>query len=598
MALKSIFLCFLIAVITFVACVDNLKDPYDNPENAQIEPATSLSNLAGVLKAGTVFSCSVNVYLPKLIDSLIVRISHGGFDSIFYRTVVGDSSLVVFSFSSQDTGRYALQVIVVKSDGMKDSLPVPKQFTIVDYAPGISPIATSYKAYLGDSVSVRFHVSSRDSALYGYSTFFTFDSDTSKSHNIDVIYPLSSHKSSDTITRVLKGKILLEGLKNPMICYAQTFDRSNASSAVASCSIYVVDTVRPKVRLLAPHAALRDSITTLPDSIYVHFFDSWGVDSVTLNGAKMAFISDTVAKQTVSSLSQGVNYETIIAWDKARNTDTIFLTLAYGGPQPYPPEIKNLDKSVLEGKSFDTLFLDTLAIATDPAITNNSLDSAYRASLLWIISDNVGNLASTYNANSRKFFVPVQNDSEWTDTLHYNFKVIDPKGHLNERVGTFMINEVPDPPVMNVKSIQPKLAGVPFDTLFLDTCAKDPDDSSRTLNWSFKNGKFFKIDSIRTLLKLPKSEEQSSGLLGSTPRFARFTRKVAIVPIDTVAINWSTWTGIDTLIFTVRDPGNLYQRKPIVFEKHTLLHPVVIDTMLLKPIFTRLSSHTDRTRRQ
>jgi hypothetical protein len=571
-----------IAALCFLSCVNNQKNPYQNPDNAKIQEATSLSNITGPLKAGAVYSCTVNVYLPALVDSMAVRVGHHGVDSVFYRTSVGDSPLVVFSFSPHDTGSYEMQVILVKTDGKKDSLPVPKRFKALDFSPQVSPVAVVYRASLGDSITVKFHVMARDSNLYAYSTSLSLDPDTLLSHRVYFYYEPLSHVCDDTITRTFKGKLLRDGLKSPLICYAQAFDRANAYSAEVSCTVFVADTIRPKLTLQPPHTALKDSILKLPDSIVVAAFDVSGIDSVKLNGARMAIVSDTMiamAKQVFAVLSPGVNKDTIIAWDRAGNTDTVFLELAYAGPPTYPPKIKLLDKSVQENRIFDTLFLDTCVIVVDPAITDSA---AYKASLFWSITDSTGNQVPSYNSTTRKLIIPVKPDSEWVDTFNLNFKVVDQKGLSDSRVGTFKVNEVPDPPVMNIKTVQSKIAGTPFDTLFLDTCAKDPDNAPSTLLWSFQNGKVFKIDSLFS--------SRFSGLGKSTvsikPIFSVFNRHVAVVPIDTTKAGGAAWKGVDTLVFTVRDPGGLSQRRQILFEKYKF-NPVIIDTIPFKGILPK-----------
>jgi hypothetical protein len=571
--------CSSIAALLFLLCVNNRQNPYENPENVNIDEQ-SLANMTGTLKIGAAYACTVTISLPALADSMVVRVSHAGTDSLLFRTKLSGAAQTIFFFSSNDTGRYEMQAVVVKNNGAHDSLPAPKQFIVLDFAPQVSPIAAALHVYWGDSITVKFHVVARNGNLYAYSTSLSLDPDSVLSHRVYFYYEPLSHVGDDTIARTLKGKILLDGLTKPLVCYAQAFDRDDAYSGVASCTVYVTDTIRPKITLLPPHKDARDSIIKLPDSILVRVFDAWGVDSVTLNGVRMALVIDSIfakAKQVIAALSQGLNYDTIIAWDKARNTDTVIMTLAYGGPPTYPPKIKLIDKSVSEGKKFDTLFLDTCVSVTDPAILDSA---AYKASLVWSITDSAGNQVPSYNGTTRKLVVPVKPDSEWVDTFSLNFKVIASNG-IDVRVGTFMVREVPDPPLMNIKSVQSKPSGTPFDTLFLDTCAKDPDNASSTLLWSFKNGKIFKIDSLFS------SRFDMLGKASSiTPKLRVFNRHVVAAPIDTTKANWKSWTGADTLWFTVRDPGGLSQKKPIIFEKYAF-KPIIIDTGFI-PIFPTL----------
>ena len=117
----------LMMAAVFFSCMNDRQNPYQNPDNAKIEENTSCTNMTGILKAGTAYSCSVSIYLPALVDSMVVHVRHSGVDSIIYRTAINDSPLVVFSFFSKDTGYYEMQVIVVKTNGTKDSLPTPRR---------------------------------------------------------------------------------------------------------------------------------------------------------------------------------------------------------------------------------------------------------------------------------------------------------------------------------------------------------------------------------------------------------------------------------------------------------------------------------------
>ncbi len=576
---KIIFSLFVVVVCTgFLLCTAP-GNPYEDPANAKIVPDKSLLNIKDGLAPDTVYSCSVSVYLINLVDSCRVRISHNGVDSILYYAGVEGLSSVVFQFSPADTGLYAIQIVLVKINGARDSLAAPKQFTVVGRPiPQVAPIVASDTVSIGDSIAVRFHIVARDSNLLGYSTFFNFDPDSTKSHRLDNIYPLTARVGDDTIERKLAGKILLEGLTSPLICYAQAVDRSYGYSEVAVCSVFVLDTIRPKLKLLPPHSELRDSIIHLPDSIVVGAGDLSGIDSITLNGLQMALFNDTghlvFGKKVIASLDQGINSMTIIAWDKAHNTTTIVMELAYGGPPTYPPKIKSVDKSVREGRGFDTLFLDTCVIITDPAISDGA---AYRASLVWIITDSAGNLVPTYNVSTRKLVIPVVSDSEWVDTFSLNFKVVAANGLSDSRVGTFRVYEVPDAPVITLRTEQSKISTLPFDTLFLDTCVRDADNAVSSLTWSFKGGKVFKVDSVFKS-RLFKSD-------AINPGFQYFTRKIVIVPSGFLKLNW---TGSDTIHFTASDAGRLSNTKAIVFSKFEI-KPLLEDTTSFKPVFPRMS---------
>jgi len=653
-------ICLSLVTLCLVTCAKTPQNPYENPANAKITADHSLSNVKDSLLIGNSYQCSVAVFLPSLVDTLVIRVTGNGKDSVIQKIASKGVTPIIFSYAPADTGSFAMQAVIIKTDKTKDSLAQPKQFRIVApircailsfkpskdsllieaaayqctvliahpslsdsfavrcvksnkesllahgtlipaiasdtgiivfpleiSAPGtygirvfvfksnvvkdsliktifgysipiVTPLQGAYHAVFGDSLLVRFLVTTVDSNLYGYSTFLSLDADTTKSHRVDVMYSITSRLGSDTITRVLRRPMLREGLSAPLVCYAQAVTRNYAFSTVASCSVYVADTTHPKLTLLAPVNPV-DSIVKLPDSIIVKAIDAWAVDSVTINGVKMLLKNDSLGQylSVFSTLPQGVTFDTIIAWDKARNSDTVVMTLKYGGPPTYPPKIKNLNRIVREGRVFDTLFLDTCITVTDP-----SADSAYRKGLTWTITDSVGNTV-LYSTTARKLFVPVKADSEWVDTFNLNFKVIAPGGLSDSRVGTFMVYEVPDPPKITLDSLHLKYVGTPFDTLFLDTCASDPDNASSTLIWAFKNGKFFHVDSIMSaFITIPHSSQ-----IIIRPRF--FTRKIVIAP-DTTKINPATWTGNDTLTFTVTDPTALSRSKRMIFSKWKL----------------------------
>jgi hypothetical protein len=572
--------CFLMFAAVFLSCTHPL-DPYSNPDNAIIQPDSSLTTLKDTLKISTAYTCSVNVFLPNLVDSFFVRIG----DSTIQKGAVNGTSPIIFSFVPVDTGAYQVRFVIAKSNGSKDSLvknglvvPLPS------LAPHIVPVSGSIHLFLGDSAVVKFILTDPDSDLVGYTTRLSLDQDTSKSHALDFSYSLTSHIKLDTIFRTLKGAFLLPGLSAPLICYAQAIDRKSNYSNVASCSVFVADTTPPTIAKLRP---ITDSIFILPDTIIAQVDDNWGVDSVKLNGAKMSLSHDT-AGYIVPALAPGTtSFDTIAAWDKAGNITTIVFPRIYSGPKVYPPEVKNLSRTVFTGHRFDTLFLDTCVKITDPAATTTADTQAYITSLSWLITDTAGaivNYGANYNVLARKFVVPAPTDTLWDGTITLTFKAIAASGPSSApKTVNFIVKDRPGTPVITTGN-QSKLLGNSFDTLFLDTCAKDPNDSSATLNWTIKSGKFFKADS---LLQCPPCVNPPC-LICLKPTFRR---RVAIVPVpDTTIINPATWTGSDTLYFTVKDPGGLSKTKPIVFTKWKfIIRQPIINPVLPKKKQAKLS---------
>ena len=536
-----------------------------SPDSARIQGAGSLNSLKDTLKNSTAYKCSVNVYLPNFIDSFFVRSG----DSTILTGAVNGTSPIVFSFTPADTGAYQVRFVIVKTNGGKDSLVKTGYVAALpSLAPRIVPVVESIHLILGDSAVVTFILTDPDSNLAGYTTQLNLDQDTALSHAINHTYSILSRVGHDTITRKLKETILFQGIKDPLICYAQAIDRQSNYSNVAACTVYVADTIPPSIARLRP-AAGKDSIFILPDTIIARIKDNWGVDSVKLNGNKMALSRDS-AVSIVPSLALGESFDTITAWDSAGNKTSLVFPRIYSGPKVYPPEVKNLSRAVFTGHRFDTLLLDTCALPTDPSFKDTV---NYQKSLIWQIVDSAGTSLSI--PGSRKFVVPAPSDTLWNGTVKLTFVAIASTGPSAPAAALFTVRDRPGTPVITLGN-QSKQLGNSFDTLFLDTCVKDANDSLNTLNWTFKNGNYFKVDSIiecPPCIRLPC-------LKCIKPTFRR---RIAINP-DTTKIKPATWKGNDTLYFTVKDPEGLSKTKPIVFTKWSFIikPPPIIGPILPK----------------
>ena len=562
MTKRNAIVCLLMFMLTFLFC-SSPQNPYSNPNNAIIQDSVSLTTLKDTLKISTVYRCTVNVFLPNLVDSFFVRLS----DSTIQKGAVNSTSPIIFPFTPVDTGAYQVRVVIVKTNGSKDSL-VKNGLVVapLSFAPLIVPVHSSIHLFLGDSAVVKFILTDPDSDLVGYTTRLSLDQDTSKSHALDFTYSITSHVRLDTISRTLTGALLLPGLGAPLVCYAQAIDRQSNYSNVATCTLFVADTTHPTIAKLRPTA---DSIFNLPDTIIAQVNDKWGVDSVKLNGGKMALSHDT-AIYIVPSLALGLSFDTIAAWDTAGNETSLIFQRIYSGPKVYPPAVKGLSRTVFTGSRFDTLFLDTCAVPTDPSVKDTA---TYQKSLIWQIVDSAGTSLSI--PASRKIVVPAPSDTLWDGTIKLTFLAIASTGPSAPTTALFSVRDRPGTPVITTGN-QSKEAGFAFDTLFLDTCAKDSLYAPSTLNWTMKKGKYFFADSI---IECPVCTHFPC-LLCVTPAFHR---RIAINP-DTTKINPATWTGSDTLYFTVKDAGGLSKTKPIVFSKWSFIiyHPPIVNPILPK----------------
>jgi hypothetical protein len=554
--------CFLLTVLMFLFCAQP-ENPYLNPNNATIQVSTSLKTLTDTLKTSTQYKCSVDVFLPNLVDSFFVT----NFDSTILKAAANALTPITFSFTPPDTGAYKIRVIIVKINGSKDSLVKNGYVVALPFlGPKITPVLPLVHLFLGDSVIVKFNLVDADSDLSGFTTRFSEDQDTALSHAQDYSYSITSHVAHDTISRTLKGDILFQGIKSPLICFAQAIDRKNNLSTVAACTVFVADTTHPTITKLRP---VVDSTFILPDTIIALVHDNWGIDSVKLGEAQMTLSHDS-AVYIVPALAPGTTtFDTIAAWDKAGNRTTLTFTRIYSGAKVYPPIVKNLGMTVFTANRFDTLYLDTCANPTNPA----TLDTAtYQKSLLWQVFDSAGTSLSI--PVSKKIVVAVPADPLWNGSIKLTFVAIAPTGPSMPTTALFTVRDLPGTPVITVGN-QLKLVGNLFDTLLLDTCAKDSIDLPTVLNWTIKNGKYFKADSIRAC---PPCTHLPCLLCINPP----FNRRIAIVA-DTAKIKPATWTGSDTLYFTVKNSRGLSKTKALVFTQWSfIIRPPIITTLQAK----------------
>ena len=552
---------FFSAAALFLACVQP-QNPFINPNNAVIQADKSLGVLKDTLETSTQYACSVSIYLPNLVDSFFVKSG----DSTLFKGAVDSVSPIVFPFTPAKTGAYQVRFVIVKANGSKDSLVKSGYVTAaVSLAPIITPVSSKASIFLGDSVIVKFILVDPDSDLVGYTTRFSSDLDTALSHAVDFQYSITSRVGYDTIARKVSGNLLFQGITAPLICFAQAIDRKNNYSNVAACTVFVADTEHPTITKVRP---LFDSIFILPDTITVTVTDPWGVDSVKLNGEKMALAgSPALYTYVVPALALGESFDTVTAWNKAGNAASTIFPRIYSGPKVYPPVVKNLGRTIFTGSRFDTLFLDTCAIPSNPSV---SAIAAYQDSLLWQIVDSAG--TSLPIPGTKKFVVPVPADTTWTGSITLRFLAVSSTGPSTPVTEKFTVQNRPGTPIITLGN-KTKLLGSSFDTLFLDTCATDSIDASSTLNWTIKNGKYFKADS---LLQCPVCVHPPC-ILCINPSFRR---RVAIVP-DTTKINPATWTGSDTLRFSVKSPEGITVTKPIVFTKWTFIIPIIINPVTL-----------------
>jgi hypothetical protein len=545
------------------------QSPYTNPADAKILIDNSLRSLdarSDSLKVFTAVQCTVELYLPKLIDSFYVHLSRNGSDSIIASGTVTGASFT-FPLSVSAPGVYGLKVAVVKTDKSVDSLV--KTITVFAMSPVVAPDAPVHTVILpADSFSFTFTVTDPDSNVWKAFTWL----DTAAGAMQETSFAPKTH--SIVISRTIKGSALLAALHAPVVCYAVAIDFPDSNvSTVAACTLHVKDTLAPQIRLLPPTDTVNPASS--PVTIKALVTDFVGVDSVTFNGTSMVFSNDTAL--FFATLDTGRHADSITAFDKAGNKGKLRFTLAVQGKVHVPPQIdSNLSRATSEGLPFDTIWLDTCVTIPDTSIHNTA---AYaKDSLSWMITDSAG--VSIVAPPGHRIKIPFPADSAIWGKFSLTFKLFDnniTKLYDTKQV-SFFITQANFPPVI---TLYPNRCFKNFlaDTINLNaaTSVHDPNDPASSLTWTFTKGKHFKVDTLmsRGLIgRLSKSAANPiiDPIINPFPLF--FNHHIVI---DTISGADLSYFGTDTLYFTVKDPhGATSGSKPIYFTRTSglcLFHP-------------------------
>jgi len=552
----------LSAALAIVLFCGNPKNPYSSPSAAKIFADSSLTSLNDSVKAFTEVPCSVSLYLPGLIDSMYVHVVKTGYDTVIAGVAV-KTDKVAFDFVAPAPGTYQVKVFIVRSDNSFDSLI--KEVKVFLILPVVTTDSASFHITLPrDSFVVRFIASDADSNLrFGY-TWVDTGIGTASSTPF-----LSLKPFHETFSRTVSSAALLSGLGAPIVLHAYAIDAESLFSAVTSCTLFVSDTTKPSLKLLAPDTAA--TVTSLPVTVRALVTDLAGINTVTFNGAAMVFANDT-ASYEASSIDSGKSLDSIVAFDKAGNRAAMVFPLTYSGKKLYPPKIIDLSRSTPEGHSFAPISLDASVILSDTGIKDTA--GYKKDSLTWLITDSVGNQIAV--PASHLFTVPFPSDTEWAGTIRLTFRVTAKNNPAlyDTKQPSFFVTEVYDPPVITQQqdlcSTTPHSATIYLDTI---TTVRALDNKYPDLDWTFKNGKHFKVDSLYgSILSLGKTAAPPVTTPGGAvivPPITRFyfNRHVVISPIT---VPDSGYYGTDTLLFTVTSPQGSIVSKPIYFSHSKL----------------------------
>jgi hypothetical protein len=552
----------------FLICAP-AQSPYTNPADAKILIDNSLRSLdarSDSVKVFTAVQCTVELYLPKLIDSFYVHLSGNGGDSVIASGAVTGTPFT-FPLSVSVPGVYGLTIVVVKKDKSADTLV--KTITVYAMSPVVTPDAPAHTVVLpADSFSFKFTVTDPDSNVWKAYTWL----DSASGASQEISFAPKTH--SIVITRTVKGSALLAALHAPVVCYAVAIDFPDSNvSKVAACTLHVKDTLAPQIVLLPPTDTVNSASS--PVTIKALVTDYVGVDSVSFNGTPMVFSNDTAL--FFAALDSGKHIDTIVAFDKAGNKGKLVFTLAVQGKVHIPPQIKDLSRATSEGLPFDSIWLDTFVIIADTSIHDTV--TYKKDSLSWVITDSAG--VSIIAPPGHRIKIPFPSDSAIWGMYKLTFKLYDKNitKLYDTKQPTFFITQANFPPVITLYPYQ-CFRNILADTINLNalTSVHDPNDPASSLTWTFTKGKHFKVDTL-----------MSRGLIGRLSKSASIPVVNPIINpfpvyfnhhivIDTISKADLTFYGTDTLTFTVRDPGGISNTKQIYFTHLTptgfcLFHP-------------------------
>lgn len=498
----------------------------------QLNKVKSLASVKDSMLFTKQISCTLSILKAGFLKWYCVRLS----STLFYDSLIDSAaaadSIIPFMVPLYNPDTFRLKVTIGRQKSADDSMRV--KFTVYSFHPQVSADAQKYFIHLRDSVKMKFYIFDPDSNLYSAYLRIT-PPDTTIEHLIAV-----TKRLRDTI------RYTYTATAGTAISFSAVARDEHGGTASAQCTVVIYDTTKPSITLLEPQDTTLP-VLTLPLTISTRVADYAPIDSVIFRNnsgtirSYMNILHDTaLVKQ--SELDSGKHTYFISAWDRYHNVNTLTLTLDYEGKKTYPPQIIRIIKDTInENGMFDTIRLDsTLVKITDPAATY-PVDS-----LKWdfSVTGTYPKLTPLYNPVKRSVTIyKAPADSEWSGSEQMIFTVHDPKGLFDSKIMTFTILAVNDKPRITVAE---KRFRAVLDTLWLDTCARDPDNKSSTLQWVFLNGRFLKIVNI-----------SQTGIPDQINPFKQ--RRVVAIPISPKII-----AGTDTLMFIVSD-GQLKDSAHVYF---------------------------------
>jgi hypothetical protein len=541
--------------LLIVFCAKPL-DPRTVSDNAKLDKDHSLKSLTGTLNANQSYACTLHVALPELVDSVNVLLDSGSAAStIFVKKPLSSSdTIILFTVTVGSSAQEKVMAFLFRANAGVDTLIVSITVALPKIPPTIKPDSLVYHTYLRNKVDVHFAITDPDSDIRSCQVWV--DSVTGTSTG----FPLSgSNRGSTSITDSITSTKF-----DTIVVFAQAIDSIGNFSAMAQCTVFVLDTVKPVLSLLHITPSFGDtSVKNLPCTLSVLVKDDSPIDSVKYQNQLMSMNGDT-AWVLIASLDSGKVRYPVVAWDRARNRDSLSVPINYIGTIKYKLALKTgITQTVAEDVPFKSISLDSCIASINPDPSLSGIGK-WRDSLVWTITDgdtSARSIKDSFDLKNRRVFFAV-GDSEWNGTETFTLLANWPGTTMAAGSITLTVTPVNDPPRLLWKSSCMK---TPYDSLLIDAnkCATDPDNTVSSLTWTdTAKGTYFMLlrqSGLRT------AKVAVVNPIEIIPRLWNGTWKLVPKPgIKFATILGRDWTGIDTIRVGVSDGQHTDSGKVII----------------------------------
>jgi hypothetical protein len=550
----------IMAIVVFPAlfCGSDLQDPWTDPASSKIIDDRSLTGFPPAVNEFQTYPCSLYVLLPALSDSIrVVALATDG-DIVLWQlgSLSAVDSAISLSVTIPAGAQSPIRAYLYRKNGTVDSMVKTMQ---VRRPPSAAPVTERYSTYVNVPVHPVFSITDPDGDIRSCQIWI--DSTTGQA----IVPPLtrtSATQATVTCAVTVPSFDTVEVL-------AQAVDSAGNGSAFARCTVFVMDTAKPRMTFMRLSPSSNDSVVNkVPCSLFVKIKDDSPIDSAVYAvnpfvKRPMTMINDTVALAVIAELDSGANFYEAQAWDRAGNKGTTMVHIFYTGTTVYQFIFSNIiDRTINEDGTFPSINLDSSITLNPPPVGNPD----WKAAIAWQILETKpdSGIKPVLDPTTRvvTFAVP---DSEWSGAESFTF-IAAWNGIATGYAGAiYRINPINDPPVITWKGVTKLAKAANFDTILADKCVSDPDNAASTISWS-QDTTFGHIYTLEWLSRLIIGSPATPAPSIPIERISLWNRRWAIVAKNA---KWRPVTGTiytDTLRVIARDPGALSDTQNVIIK--------------------------------